>query len=69
MSIIGYRTLSEEEINLINEVKTKGNEIGELIEKIRQIPDVDLRWVATGTTDIQKGIMSVIRGIAKPDSF
>jgi hypothetical protein len=30
---------------------------------------LDQRWIAIGATDIQKGWMSVIRGIAQPTTF
>jgi predicted dehydrogenase len=33
------------------------------------MPDVDQRWVAIGKTDLQKGFMSLIRGIARPETF
>ena len=42
--IRGYRELSQEEIDLMNEIKSKGAELGELIEKIRKI-HVDQRRV------------------------
>ena len=67
--IKGYRDLSPEEIALMNEVKTKAAEVGELIEKLRAAPGLDQRWVSIGATDLQKGFMCVIRGIAQPESF
>ena len=42
--IKGYRELSQEEIDLMNEIKSKGAELGELIEKIRKV-HVDQRRV------------------------
>lgn len=33
--IAGYRELSQDEIDLINEIKTKGAELGELVAKVR----------------------------------
>lgn len=35
--IKGYRELSQEEIDLMNEIKSKGAELGELVEKIRKV--------------------------------
>lgn len=32
--ITGYRDLSQEEIDLMNEIKVKANEVGELIERL-----------------------------------
>ena len=67
--ITGYRQLTQAEIELMNKVKAKGAEIGELIAELRAMDDLDQRWIATGATDIQKGLMCVTRGIAQPDSF
>lgn len=68
--IKGYRDLSAEEIALMNEVKTKAAEVGELMEKLRaRREDLDQRWISIGVTDLQKGFMCVIRGIAQPGGF
>lgn len=67
--IKGYRDLTPEEIALMNEVKTKAAEVGALMEKLRSTPGLDQRWVSIGVTDLQKGFMSVVRGIAQPESF
>ena len=61
--------MTQLEIELMDKVKTKGAEIGELIAELRTMDDLDQRWIATGATDIQKGLMAVTRGIAQPDSF
>lgn len=67
--IKGYRDLSPEEIALMNEAKAMAEAVGALVEKITKTPGVDLRWVSIGKTDLQKGFMSLIRGIAQPTSF
>lgn len=69
LDIKGYRYLSEEEIAAMNEVKQKGAELGELVEKLQSNKDLDQRWVSMGKTELQKGIMSLVRAIAKPTSF
>ena len=67
--IKGYRELSQEEIDLMNEVKTKAAEVGELVEKIASIEIIDGRWLSIGKTDLQKGFMAVTRAIASPGFF
>ena len=67
--IKGYRDLTVEEIALMNEAKAKAEEVGALVEKIAATPGIDGRWVATGKTELQKGFMSHIRGIAQPTTF
>lgn len=67
--IKGYRDLSIEEIALMNKVKAKGEELAELLEEIKANPTVDQRWLAIGKTDLQTGLMAVIRSIAQPTTF
>lgn len=67
--IKGYRDLSAEEIALMNEIKAKAAEVGELMEKLRARPELNQRWISIGVTDLQKGFMCVIRGIAQPGGF
>ncbi|HEY1136582.1 MAG TPA: hypothetical protein VGE64_03735 [Xanthomonadaceae bacterium] len=67
--IKGYRELSESEIALMNEIKTKGPELQALVEKLREHPDTDKRWIAIGATDLQTALMALTRSVAKPDFF
>lgn len=67
--ISGYRELSQEEIDLMNEVKLKGAELGELVEKVKAHPETDKRWASIGATDMQTGLMALVRAIAKPTTF
>lgn len=74
--IKGYRDLSQDEIDLMNEGKALSEQVGAYIEKLEkaefaqnsdQVPDK--RWLSIGRTDLQKGFMAVIRSIAKPTTF
>ena len=67
--IKGYRDLSQTEIDLMNEVKEKGAELGELVEKLMATDGLDKRWINIGKTDLQTGLMALVRGIAQPESF
>lgn len=67
--ITGYRQLTEVEAALMNEIKAKGVELGVLVEKLRQTPDLDSRWIAIGTTDLQTGLMALTRAVARPTTF
>lgn len=62
-----YRDLTHEEISLINDVRRAGSELKDLIDRIQEIKDADQRWVVVGKTDLQRGLMSLTRAIAKPD--
>lgn len=80
--ITGYRQLSEAEVALMNEGKALAEACGEYIAKLRTHPDtsravagavtgppLDQRWISIGSTDLQRGFMAVIRGIAQPTTF
>jgi hypothetical protein len=68
--IRGYRDLSQEEIDLMNEGKALAEQVGDFIEKLRaKGSDLDQRWVSIGQTQLQQGFMAAIRGIAKPGTF
>ena len=82
--ITGYRQLTEEEVALMNEGKALAEQCGAYIDKLRNrdaeiampmqgITDaprkLDQRWISIGATDLQRGFMAVIRGIAQPTTF
>lgn len=98
--IKGYRDLSQEEIDLMNRIKTKGAELlalqAELAGRLRTDAEVKAyaaknskaapeaestpecvelrrfeaaepqRWAAIGKTDIQTGLMALVRAVAQP---
>ncbi len=67
--ITGYRQLNEQEAELMNEIKQKGVELGELVAKLKGNSGLDQRWVAIGATDLQTGLMALVRAVAQPTSF
>ena len=67
--IKGYRELTVDEIQLINDIKDLEDVIGLIINKLEKTDGIDQRWLAIGKTYLQKGFMSVVRSIAKPTSF
>jgi len=67
--IKGYRELSQAEIDAMNEIKQKGVELGELVDKLRAQSDLDQRWVSIGATNLQTGLMALTRSVAQPDFF
>ena len=67
--IKGYRDLTQEEIDLMNEVKIKGAELGAIIEKLDNIPEIDKNWLATGKLGVQQGLMAITRAITRPNFF
>lgn len=79
--ITGYRQLSEAEVALMNEGKALAEQCGAYIEKLKNGGNsgpidgnsiglrLDQRWISIGATDLQRGFMCVIRGIARPTTF
>lgn len=67
--ITGYRELSQEEIDAMNEVKAQGIALGELVAKLRSNTSLDQRWVSIGATELQQGLMALTRAIAQPTFF
>lgn len=78
--ITGYRQLSEAEVALMNEGKALAEQCGAYIAKLREHTGqktsdsppalaLDQRWISIGATDLQRGFMAVIRGIAQPTTF
>ena len=67
--IKGNRTLSENEVSLMNRIKELAEDIGSAIRVMEMDSQLDQRWVEIGKTDIQKGFMSLVRSVGQPDSF
>ncbi len=67
--ITGYRALTVDEVNLINEVKAAGVALQALADKLRAMPDVDQRWVSMGVSELQVGLMCLTRSVARPTTF
>lgn len=53
----------------MNEVKARGVELGELVQKLRCCVELDQRWISIGATDLQTGLMALTRSIAQPTTF
>lgn len=68
-NIAGYRTLNQEEIDLINGGKEIGSHIEEYVKYLEQRTDIDKRWLAIGKTSLQQGMMAITRSIARPEGF
>lgn len=73
--ITGYRQLSQREVTLMNEGKALAEACGAYIERLRGEMDedgqplVDPRWINIGATQLQQGLMALVRAIAKPTTF
>jgi len=68
--ITGYRELTQEDIDLMNKIKnTVGTVLDELVNELLALDHTDKRWVSIGKTDLQTGLMALVRSVAKPTTF
>lgn len=67
--ITGYRDLTQDEIDLMNEGKALAVQVGAFVEKLQAHEHTDKRWVAIGRTNAQTAFMALIRSVAKPTTF
>lgn len=70
-AVLGHRQLTPSQLELVNRIKAKGEEVGQLVDQLQATlsPTLDQRWIATGKTDLQKGFMCLVRGVAQPTTF
>lgn len=70
--------LDDAAIKLISAITDLGNQFGKLIDKLENKPFydedgidfyTDPRWLATGKTHLQTGVMCLKRAVSKPDDF
>lgn len=61
--------MGEDAFRTIDRVKTLGSMLGALVEDMEVMPGVDQRWVKIGKTDLQKGIMGLVRSVANSGTF
>lgn len=80
--ITGYRELSQADIDLMNEIKAAGAELGALIDRViaqnaKAHAEGDTvpfaaeahRWSNIAKTHLQQGVMALTRAVAKPEFF
>ena len=68
-AIKGYRELDATEIDAMNRLKQKAEEIGALLAELGGMPGIDGRSLAIARTDLQTGFMWAVRAIARPTTF
>jgi len=64
-----YKELDQEQIDLMNEIKTKAEEVGQLLTSLYGNSKNDSRWLSIGKTHLQQGFMALTRGVTNPDFF
>lgn len=64
--ITGYRDLSQDDIDVMNLLKDKEQEVLAIVEGLNKAVSYDKRWVAIGRTQIELGFMAAVRAVARP---
>jgi hypothetical protein len=67
--IAGYRQLTASEADLMNTIKAAGPQLEGLVHMLRNTEGIDQRWVSIGATDLQTGLMALVRSVAQPTNF
>ena len=67
--IKGYRDLSQEEIELINDLKTEYNALAKWLVKLQAYQDADQRHVDLALTALEESAYRAIRSVAKPETI
>lgn len=66
-TVKGYRTLSDDDIALMNAMKGISRQFLAALAELGKHPDSDKRWLAIARTDMQTACMAACRAIARPD--
>lgn len=65
--ITGYRQLSPDEVEQINDIKEEEANVAALVNALARDPDYDQRSVALARTNLQQGFMWLTRAVARPN--
>lgn len=72
-----HKQLDEQQLALIAEIRANGDELQRLVNRVRDFVDSrpadpaaqPQRWASIGATDLQTGLMALIRAVAQPTTF
>jgi hypothetical protein len=68
LPVKGYKPQRAEAVALVNVNKELEEYVLRQIDQLRdRYPDIDLRWLAIGQTDIEQGFMAINRAIFRPE--
>ena len=67
--LYGDNPPSEEQVELIHQVRLIGTGLNEMMAELMANPEIDKRWASIGATHLQQGLMAIERAITKPLKF
>lgn len=68
--IAGYRDLTEDEIDVINAIKSAEVQLGDMWRELgdQDTVTVDKRWMAIAKTHFEEGFSALVRAVAQPEA-
>jgi len=66
LPVAGYKAQSQNNVIAVNANKITEEKILRLMDRMKDDPEVDQRWLAIARTDLEKGFMALNRSIFKP---
>lgn len=67
--IQGYRDLTQDELDQMNEIKKMETTVAQLWNSINHTnEEVDARWMRIAKTHLEQGFSAFVRAIAQPES-
>jgi len=66
LPVHGYRPQDGGAIDRVNANKRHEEEMLRVLDAMKQMPEIDQRWLAIGRTHIEQGFMAINRAIFKP---
>jgi hypothetical protein len=67
LPVAGYKPQADKAVAAVNINKAIEELTLRVLDKLKEDPEVDPRWLQAGRTQIEQGFMSVNRAIFKPD--
>lgn len=66
LPVAGYRPQTNEAVDMVNQNKVAEEDILRMLDRYKERPDVDQRWLAIGRTAMEQAWMAINRAIFKP---
>lgn len=66
LPVHGYKAQSHDAVGQVNINKQMEEEVLRRLDGLKQVADIDQRWLAIGRTHIEEGFMAINRSIFKP---
>jgi hypothetical protein len=65
-TVQGYRMHTQDDIDLVNDIKAMESQVAALWKRVRDTPTADGRMAAIARTNIEDGFMWLVRSVFKP---